>query len=128
MTARKSTCLLCGQEYEVCKLCPRVKEFTPWRIDFDTPRHFQIYNVVQDLRNETLTNLEAKDVLDHLSVTPEEVATFVPSVRATLEPVVGSVKPKKAIVPKEEKTVEEAPKQPQKETGKPSVFKGRNRK
>lgn len=126
MTERMSECLLCGKEYEVCKLCPRVREFTPWRIDFDEPRHFQIYAIVQDIRANTLTNAEAKESLDRLHVTRDEVLTFVPSVQATLLPVLDDGK--KVFTPKPVEPKVEEPEQPHKEKGKINAFKGRNKK
>ena len=94
MAAQKSNCLLCGVEYEVCKLCTQVKRYYPWKIDFDSPRHFQIYAIVKDVRAGALTNEEAKERLDKLGVDADEVAGFVQSVQDTLKPIVGAPEPK----------------------------------
>lgn len=126
MSDRSSNCLLCGKEYEVCKLCPRTRLYTPWRLDFDEPRHFQIYAIVQDVRSNTVTDSEAKEQLDRLNVTVEEIKTFVPSVQATLLPVVGAKSVKIEQKVSEPEIVEEKP--PQREKGKIGAFKGRNKK
>lgn len=109
MAEVKATCLLCGKEYRVCKLCSATKRYTPWKIDFDDPRHFKIYAVVRDIREGTITAEEAKEMLDQLKVTVKEVKSFVPSVRQTLAPIMGisevtAVEPKKMATEEEKKS------------------------
>lgn len=89
MANKNGTCLLCGTKYEVCKFCQRTKIYYPWKIDFDTPQHFQIYAIVSDFRNDVLTSAETKERLEHMGVTVDDIANFVPSVQATLKPVFG---------------------------------------
>lgn len=84
---KKSNCLLCGSEYDVCKLCQNVIRSNPWRLSCDTPRHYQIYSIVLSFRDGTLKNAEAKEQLDRLKVTVEDIKGFVPSVQATLKPL-----------------------------------------
>lgn len=85
--AKMSNCLLCGSEYEVCKMCENVRIYTPWRVNFDSPRHYQIYNVlVTDIRNGTLKDSEIADQIESFHLKEEEVKTFVPSVQETLMP------------------------------------------
>lgn len=87
MAAKKSKCYLCGTEYEVCKLCRNVAEYTPWRRMCDSSRHFQIYMIVKDFRKGLLKEAEAKEQLANLQVNIDEVKTFVPSVQETLIPL-----------------------------------------
>lgn len=82
-----SNCFLCGAEYEVCKMCTQVTQYTPWRKECDTARHWQIYMVVKDFRKGILKADEAKSQLNHLKVTISEIKTFVPSVQDTLLPL-----------------------------------------
>ena len=82
-----SNCFLCGKEYEVCKMCQNVSQYTPWRRECDTPRHWQIYMIVKDFRKGILKASETKEQLDHLKVTFDEVKSFVPSVQKTLLPL-----------------------------------------
>jgi len=82
-----SNCFLCGTEYEVCKMCRQVKEYTPWRQECDSARHWQIYTIVKELRKGILNADEAKERLDYLKVDLNEIKTFVPSVQATLSPL-----------------------------------------
>lgn len=85
--AQMSNCLLCGSKYEVCKMCESIRQYTPWRVNFDSPRHYQIYNVlVTDIRNGTLKDSEIADQIENFHLTVEEVKTFVPSVQETLMP------------------------------------------
>ena len=92
---KKSNCLLCGSEYDVCKLCQNTIRSNPWRLSCDSPRHYQIYTIVLSLRDGTLKETEAKEQLDRLKVTAEDVKGFVPSVRATLNPLYAPVKQEK---------------------------------
>lgn len=84
---KKSNCLLCGSEYDVCKLCQNTIRSNPWRLSCDSPMHFQIYTVVLSLRDGTLKNAEAREILDRLKITAEDIKGFVPSVQATLNPL-----------------------------------------
>jgi predicted transcriptional regulator len=87
MAEGRARCLLCGKEYDVCRLCQQVTEYTPWKVHYDSPRHFQTHAIVKDIRSGILTSKEAKERLDNMRVAPDEVKTFVSSVRDTLEPV-----------------------------------------
>lgn len=124
MSELNGRCLLCGTRYEVCRFCQRTKLYTPWKIDYDSPRHFQIHSIVKDIRENILTTDEAKERLEHLSVTPEEVLTFVSSVQETLKPVLGikekPVEIEKVVVQDESQTEE----QPQKKS---KSFRGRKK-
>ena len=82
-----SECLLCGTKYEVCKFCTQVKRYTPWRQMCDSSRHFQINMIVLDYRKGILKAAEAKEQLEQLKVTVDEIKTFVPSVQETLLPI-----------------------------------------
>lgn len=84
---KKSNCLLCGSEYDVCKLCQNVINTNPWRLSCDSPRHYQIYSIVLSLRDGTLKDAEAKEQLDRLKVTAADIKGFVSSVQATLKPL-----------------------------------------
>lgn len=87
MATNMSNCLLCGAEYEVCKMCEKIKHYTPWRIECDSPRHWQIYATVKGFRKGILKADEAKEILVNLKVDVDEVKTFVPSVQTTLLPL-----------------------------------------
>lgn len=68
-------------------MCESIRQYTPWRVNFDSPRHYQIYNVlVTDIRNGTLKDSEIADQIENFHLTVEEVKTFVPSVQETLMP------------------------------------------
>lgn len=77
-------CLLCGVEYEVCKYCPKVVKYTPWRQECESMRHWQILMVARGVRDGQLKPSEARKQLDNLKVTVEEVKTFRPLIQAWL--------------------------------------------
>lgn len=107
MAAKKenlSNCFLCGAEYEVCKMCEKIKHYTPWRAECDSSRHWQIYTIVKDFRAGILKAGEAKEQLDHLKVTLDEVKTFVSSVQDTLLPLFKEEEPVEAKAVVEEPT------------------------
>ena len=83
----KKECILCGVEYDVCAYCPATIQQTPWRQLCDSSRHFQIYMIVRSLRSGILKEDEAREQLDSLKVTTDEIKSFVPSVRRTLFPL-----------------------------------------
>lgn len=82
-----SKCILCGTEYEVCKLCKNVYAHTPWRMLCDSARHFGIYNCVLELRDGVTTPSEALEQFERINLTVDEVKTFVPSVQKVILPV-----------------------------------------
>lgn len=87
MANAKQKCLMCGTEYEVCRFCPTTIKFTPWRRLCDSPRHYQVYMLLQDIRAGVLTNDEAKDRLAYMKMGIDEVKELLPSVQETLLPL-----------------------------------------
>lgn len=83
----KSTCFLCGKEYDVCKFCANTKKYTPWRIMCDTADHFKIYMIVRSLSDEVITASEAREQLDNAGLKAEDIKEFIPSVQETLAPL-----------------------------------------
>jgi len=92
----KATCILCGVEYDVCKFCPATTQYTPWRRVCDTSRHYMIYHIVDGLMCETLTVEEAKEQLNNLKVTVDEVKGFVKGAQDILLPILDKQKSKLA--------------------------------
>lgn len=94
MASSKTWCRICGKEYEVCPTCAEVKQYTPYRIICDTPKHFQLYTLIREYREGVVTPLEAKRELEQIGVSKAELKTliqsvqdFVKEVRAVKEPV-----------------------------------------
>lgn len=83
----KVNCIICGEEYEVCRACPATTRNTPWRKLCDTPIHYQVYLLIQDIRANTLTKSEAKETLARIGVTKNDVFQYLPSVQNILLPL-----------------------------------------
>lgn len=86
---RKGTvnCVVCGSEYEVCRLCPTTTSNTPWRVLCDTSVHYQVYLTIQDLKAKIITETEAKDCLNNIGISEDTVKTFLPHVQEILLPL-----------------------------------------
>lgn len=80
-------CVVCGSKYEVCRLCPTTTKNTPWRVLCDSPVHYQVYHIVQDLKAKTINESEAKEMLENINITQTDVESFVPSVQDVLLPI-----------------------------------------
>lgn len=89
MSKKKSTCCICGSEYEVCHFCPEVANFTPWRRICDTSKHYQIYLVLSEYNGKVLNRMDARKQLERLNVTLGECEKFKPSVYATIKEIFG---------------------------------------
>lgn len=84
-------CAICNAHYSSCDLCSEVKLYTPWRALCDTQKHYQIYMTIAMLRGNVMTVDEAKDSLNHIGVTVDEIKTFIPAVQETLLPIMEEV-------------------------------------
>lgn len=80
-------CVVCGSEYEVCRRCPTTTRNTPWRVICDTPVHYQVYQLIQEIKMGILTNEDAKEMLAHINITKEDVESFLPDARDFLLPI-----------------------------------------
>ena len=80
-------CVICGSEYEVCRRCPTTTRNTPWRVLCDTPVHYQVYHIIQELKMGILKKEEAKEMLAHINITKKDVESFLPGVRDFLLPI-----------------------------------------
>lgn len=98
-------CIICGSEYEVCRACPTTTLNTPWRRICDTPVHYQVYMLIQDLRAGTVTKPEAKEMLIRLNVTKDKLDDFLPGVKAFLLPVFEEEEPVIVTKRKTKKTI-----------------------
>lgn len=89
MTKVKHThqCIICNAQYTSCDLCEEVKTYQPWRALCDTSKHYQIYQIIAELRGKVMNELEAKDSLTHIGVTIDEIKTFIPAVQDILLPI-----------------------------------------
>lgn len=87
MSKKKTTCCVCGSEYEVCHFCPEVANFTPWRRICDTTQHYQIYLVLSEYSGKVLSRTDARKQLERLNVNVNNCKTFRPSVYAAIKEI-----------------------------------------
>lgn len=87
MDKKKSTCCICGSQYEVCHFCPEVANFTPWRRICDTSKHYQIYLVLSEYNGKVLDRTDARKQLERLDVTLGECEKFRPNVYAVIKEI-----------------------------------------
>lgn len=87
MAGKLQPCIICGTEYEVCRNCPDTTLNTPWRKLCDTPVHYQVYLIIQDIQGGRLTGDEAKQCLDRIGITQNDLVNMLPSVQSILNPV-----------------------------------------
>ena len=65
-------CIICGKSYRGYRTCRGRAEYSPWRNVCDTPQHYQVYRVIQDLDAEILSKSEAKKMLENIGITSVE--------------------------------------------------------
>jgi len=89
-------CVICGEFYHSCDLCKEIQMYTPWRSLCDNSRHFQVYQIIAMLRGNVMNTAEAKDSLNHIGITVDEIKTFIPAVQEILLPIMEE-KPKSNV-------------------------------
>ena len=88
-------CIICGKSYRGCRTCRGRAEYSPWRNVCDTPRHYQVYRIIQDLDVKILSKSEAKEMLGNIGITSVDLDGFLPSVKSLLEPLFAEKKSRK---------------------------------
>lgn len=84
-------CLVCGKGYTHCEKCLVVQN---WRSLTDTPEHFQIYMVFEELRNNTITKYEAKEMFESMQITPtSDLTDLLPAVANAIKEILQTSKP-----------------------------------
>lgn len=76
MAIRK--CLICGKEYEACVNCSK---YGGWRAVTDTPEHYQIYSIIQDMR----LGASPKELKEQFAqISKEATQSMMPEIRNVL--------------------------------------------
>jgi hypothetical protein len=103
-TTKYLYCIICGGKYKGCRTCKDRIEYNPWRAVSDTPQHYQIYRVIQDLNGGVVSKAEAKEMLQNINIGIADLDNFLPDVKAFLEGlfIETPVKKSKPIIKKEE--------------------------
>lgn len=87
MADKKTTCCICGAEYEVCHFCPEVANFTPWRRICDTSKHYQIYLILSEYSSGVLNKADAVEQLKSIQVKPEDCRSFRPNIYRVIQEI-----------------------------------------
>ena len=74
-------CVICGTPYHYCDDCGKIKSFTPWRTICDTREHYRTFCVIQDYLANRCTKDEAKETLEYIGVTINNIADLKDSVK-----------------------------------------------
>lgn len=84
MPAPNHTCKICGAQYYACNDCDKLRN---WRSMCDTPKHYQIYQVLIMYSRDLVSREEAASMLDHLGVTPDTIGNFLPDKIAEIQKI-----------------------------------------
>lgn len=87
MADKKTTCCICGAEYEVCHFCPEVANFTPWRRICDTSKHYQIYLILSEYSSGVLSKAAAAEQFKSIRVMLEDCISFRPNIYKVIEEI-----------------------------------------
>ena len=80
-------CIICGVKYHHCDSCNQMSTFTPWRVICDTSEHYQTFMVIKDYQSNIITKDEAKEQLDIIGVTVNDIESFKDSVKDILHDI-----------------------------------------
>lgn len=87
MADKKTTCCICGAEYEVCHFCPDVANFTPWRRICDTSKHYQIYLILSEYSSGVLSKADAVEQFKSIRISPADCTSFRPNIYKVIEEI-----------------------------------------
>lgn len=80
-------CIVCGVKYHHCDSCANMRSFTPWRVICDTELHYQIYMVIIGYRDNLITKEKAKDELNNIDITINDISNFKDSIQVFLKDI-----------------------------------------
>ena len=100
MANKRAACLICGEEYDVCRLCPSTAKYTPWRTLCDSVEHYKIYLLLSEYDGGVISKEDACEYLTKLKISEDEIETFIPSVKKTVKEILSCKKETKRETPK----------------------------
>ena len=99
MAKNNKTCTICGAEYNYC---PKCEKLGGYKFYADTPECFQIFMILYDIREGTVSTAEAKNQFANIGITSDyDFAKFIPSVAELVKSIVMD----DTVSPTEEDTV-----------------------
>ena len=103
-------CIICGEPYRGCRSCEGRTRYKPWMNVCDTPDHYEIYKCIQGIQSGTITNSEAKKILDGINISSKDLNGLLPSVKDILKDLFVEKSKEKTVAKaaeKEKKTLTE---------------------
>jgi hypothetical protein len=94
-----TTCAICGKEYNYCPSCEQHKGY---RYYADTPECFQVFLILQDIREGIINETEAVERFNHIGITLDyDFTQMISSVATDVKRILGGGS---EVKPKEKKT------------------------
>lgn len=100
MANKKTTCCICGTEYEVCHFCPDVANFTPWRRICDTSDHYKIYLILSEYDGGVLNKADALEKFKAIGVKADDCKNFRPHIYKVIKDIFAEEKKEQKELPK----------------------------
>lgn len=101
-------CLICGEMYESCDSCEKIKTYTPWRSLCDTFHCYSIYLAIRSYQENLTTKDEAQKELMNLGITSaSDYENWTDGTKKCLDEILSTPKRKsykKDVVVEEETT------------------------
>lgn len=88
-------CIICGEMYESCDSCEKIKTYTPWRSLCDTFHCYSIYLAIRSYQEKITTKEEAQKELAQLGVSkPSDYANWTEGTKKCLDEILATPKKK----------------------------------
>lgn len=90
MPEKNHNCIMCDNPYYYCETCNKINS---WRTICDTARHYQLYMIIKDYRDNYISIDEAKNRMNTIGITIEELNELTLENRDYLLNIFNYVKP-----------------------------------
>jgi hypothetical protein len=86
-------CIICGKKYKYCDKC---KQYGNWRTIADVPEHYQLHLLIQEHRNDIISDDEFIEAIARHDITsPSDYKDFLPEVSKYIDDVFTKTKKNK---------------------------------
>ena len=93
----KTTCQICGKEYDYCPNCDKVKN---WRRYACTPEHYQIVMILTEYREGVIDAKEATECFANIGITANSELDLLDAVTRDIKAIIEKGTPKRVPKPK----------------------------